>query len=639
MNAIHPAAASAAALLGAATDRTTLRFITCGSVDDGKSTLIGRLLHESSAIFEDQEAALRADSRRWGTNGEEQDYALLVDGLEAEREQGITIDVAYRFFSTPRRAFIVADTPGHAQYTRNMATGASGADVAILLVDARQGVLEQTRRHAAIVALLGIRHVILAINKMDLVEFDQRTFDKAVMQFEDFARALEFSSITAIPLSARQGDNVSSLSERTPWYDGPSLLSVLETIDVSADEPVRPFRFPVQWVNRPDENFRGLAGTIASGHVSVGDDVVIAGSGRHASIARIVTLDGDLASAAEGDAVTLVLADAVDAGRGDMLSAPRHRPDVARSFSAQTVWMSASVAHAGRRVLVKASTQQSEARITAIEYRTNVTTLSRDHADEFGLNDIGLAHIETRIPIAFDSYADNRATGAFILIDPTTNETLGAGMIVAALGTRHLYAHANDVDAHARARLMGHAPLCVWLTGLSGSGKSTIANLVERRLHALGLHTMMLDGDNLRQGLNSDLGFATTQRAENIRRTAHVAKLMVDSGLIVICALVSPLTQAREDAAALFSAGQFAEVFVDAPLALCQQRDPKGLYEKAEALGNVTGIGQAYEAPTAPDLILPTGDLSAVAAADKLVAFILDRVRTGADTSLDASQL
>jgi bifunctional enzyme CysN/CysC len=622
--------------------RGALRFITCGSVDDGKSTLIGRLLHEARAIFEDQERSLAADSRRFGTVGDEIDYALLVDGLEAEREQGITIDVAYRFFATPRRSFIVADTPGHAQYTRNMATGASGAELAVLLVDVRAGIIEQTRRHAAIVDLLGVRHVVLAVNKMDLVDFDEAAYRKVVADFEALARNLDFASAVAIPVSARYGDNVTQRSERMPWYSGPALLDYLETIRLEQSDTAQSFRFPVQYVSRPDSHFRGFAGTVAGGRIAVGDPVVVAGSGRRTNVSRIVTMDGDRTDARDGDAVTLVLADPVDVGRGEVLSDARRRPDVARNFSAHLVWMSASPARAGRRYSLKLGTRTVEARLTSLEHRIDITTLDREDADRFGLNEIGVAHIETFEPIAFDSYADNRITGAFILIDPVTRETAGAGMIVAPLGAAsNVHFHAHEVSVQGRAHLKNQVPLVVWLTGLPGSGKSTIANLAEQRLHSLGFHTMLLDGDNLRKSLNRDLGFGPEARHENVRRTGEVARLMVDAGLIVFCALVSPFRADREHAASLVPAGRFLEVFVDAPVEVCMARDPKGLYEKAAQgrIADMTGVGQHYEPPTTPALRIDTQVLGDEQAADKLLRFLLPLIRPSAADSLDAAGL
>lgn len=623
--------------------RSILRFITCGSVDDGKSTLIGRLLFDSRAILVDQRAALARDSDRWGTTGAELDLALLVDGLEAEREQGITIDVAYRFFATPARAFIVADTPGHAQYTRNMATGASNAELAILLIDARKGLLEQTRRHAVIAHLLGIRHVVLAVNKIDLVGFDQTAFETITADFRAFAAGLSFTDITAIPLSARHGDNVSQPSPRTPWYAGPTLLTHLETVDVDSDgAAAAPFRFPVQWVNRPHLDFRGLSGTVASGRIAVGDPVIVTASGRGSRIARIVTFDGDLPAAETGDAVTLVLADDIDAARGDLLADPKARPTLARRFAAKLVWMSGRPAAPGQRYTLKLGTQTLSATLVRLVHRLDVTQLARAPVPRLDLNEIGLAEFETLSPLAFDPFADNRTTGAFILIDPSDNITAGAGMITASLdAAREVHRHPASVDAPARARIKGQIPLCLWLTGLPGSGKSTIANLVERRLHGLGHHTMLLDGDNLRQGLNRDLGFSPEDRAENLRRTGEVAKLMVEAGLIVICAFVSPFRDDRAKLAALFGPGQFFEVHVDADAAICRARDPKGLYAKADA-GKITGFtgqDQAYEAPHSPDLRLDTGRLDAETAAARLLTFILDRLHPEQASAFDAAQL
>jgi bifunctional enzyme CysN/CysC len=613
--------------------RSELRFITCGSVDDGKSTLIGRLLYEANGLFQDQIATLERDSRRFGTTGEEIDFALLLDGLEAEREQGITIDVAYRFFSTARRAFIVADTPGHKQYTRNMATGASNADFAVLLVDARRGLLEQTRRHAAIVSLLGIRHVALAINKIDLVNFSQDIFAEIAAAFQVFAAPLDFASITPIPLSARFGDNVAAPSARTPWYGGPTLLELLETVDVERDRTGQPFRLPVQWVNRPSQNFRGFAGTIASGEVKVGDAIVAATSGHASRVARIVTFDGDLKRAVAGQAVTLTLEDELDIARGDVLSAPRSRPMVSRRFSADIVWMDEEPGVERSACLLKAGTATVPAVISKIESRLAVETLESEAADALPLNSIGRIHVETTIPIAVDPYDDNRQTGSFILIDRTTHRTVAAGMIRENLGaSQDIHAHAQDVTPARRASLKTQTPLVIWLTGLSGSGKSTVANLVERRLVAQGFHTMLLDGDNLRQGLNSDLGFDGISRTENVRRVGEVAKLLHDAGLIVVAALVSPFRTDRARVASLLPEGRFLEVFVDAPLAVCRARDPKGLYAKAEAGGikHFTGRDQSYEPPTAPALVLDTSRESAEIAAERVVRLAIAQARGNA---------
>jgi bifunctional enzyme CysN/CysC len=607
-----------------------LRFLACGSVDDGKSTLIGRLIADASGLLEDQIAGLRRDSRRFGTTDGEIDFALLLDGLEAEREQGITIDVAYRFFSTPRRAFVVADTPGHAQYTRNMATGASNAELAILLVDARKGLLEQTRRHAAIVSLLGIRHVVLAVNKIDLVDYSEARFREVDASFEAFAAPLAFDSVVSIPISAFAGDNVASRSSHMPWYAGPTLLAHLESVETDADTANTALRFPVQWVNRPDADFRGFAGTVASGHVAVGDSIVVAGSGRASEVARIVSFDGDLAAAEAGQAVTLTLRDELDIIRGDLLVDPRHRPIVTRRFAADLVWMDETAAKVGGRYLLKIGTATVPATLTHVADMLVIETLARQPAYRLALNAIGRVHIETASPIAFDSYAENRQTGAFILIDRSTLRTAAAGMMVESLdGSADVHRHAEDVTPARRAEAKAQAPLVVWLTGLPGSGKSTVANLVERQLVALDHQTMLLDGDNLRQGLNADLGFDEKARSENVRRVGEVAKLLVDAGLITIAALVSPFRADRERAAALFPEGRFVEVFVDAPLEVCRQRDPKGLYAKADGgkFGNMTGRDQPYEAPQKPDLVLKTAELSPHEAADLIVKLVVERAR------------
>jgi bifunctional enzyme CysN/CysC len=606
--------------------RSELRFLACGSVDDGKSTLIGRLISDASGLFEDQILALQADSRRFGTTDDGIDYALLLDGLEAEREQGITIDVAYRFFSTARRAFVVADTPGHQQYTRNMATGASNAELAILLVDARKGLLEQTRRHAAIVALLGIRHVVLAVNKIDLVDFSEARFREIAAAFEAFAGPLGFHSVTAIPLSARLGDNVAVRSERTPWYGGPSLLAHLETIETDPEAAETPLRFPVQWVNRPDGDFRGFAGTVASGRVKVGDPVVVSGSGRMTEVARIVTFDGDLQSAAAGRSVTLTLKDEVDIVRGDVLADPKQRPTVTRRFAADLVWFDESAAAAGERFLLKLGAATVPVALSRIVDTLDIDSLERARASALALNAIGRVEIEAAAAVAFDPYGDNRGTGAFILIDRATLRTAAAGMVIESLDVaRNVHWHAETVTPAERADLKGQEPLVVWLTGLPGSGKSTIANIVERKLAGTGRHTMLLDGDNLRQGLNADLGFEPAARSENVRRVGEMAKLMADAGLIVLVALVSPFQADRTRAAALLPEGRFLEIFVDAPIEVCRQRDPKGLYAKAEQdkLANVTGLDQTYERPEDPALVVNTAEISAEEAADRIVAKIV----------------
>ena len=608
-----------------------LRFLTCGSVDDGKSTLIGRLLYDTRLILDDQLAQLRDDSRRHGTAGDEVDFALLVDGLEAERQQGITIDVAYRFFATPRRRFIVADTPGHEQYTRNMATGASTADLAVVLVDARRGVLTQTRRHTFIAGLLGIRHLVVAVNKIDLVGFSQARFDEIVAEFRAGAGGLGFLSVQAIPLSARHGDNVIARSERTPWYGGPSLLEHLETVDVEAVADGRPFRMPVQWVNRPDADFRGYAGTVATGRVQPGDAVAVQPSGRTAAVQRIVTMDGDLAEARAGDAVTLVLDRDVDISRGDVLGAAAAPLGVADGLTAHLVWLADARLTPGRDYLVKLGARTVAATVGAVRHRIDVNTRERLPAQALALNDVGVVELRLQAPVAFEPYAWSRDLGGFIVIDRQTNATVGVGMIDGALRPRRPGAPDNvvwqdlDVDRAARARLKEQAPAVLWLTGLSGSGKSTIANLVERRLHALGRHTYVLDGDRVRHGLNRDLGFSEADRAENVRRISEVAALLADAGLIVLVSAISPYradrAQARDVARDTAGEGAFLEVFVDTPVEECRRRDPKGLYRKVDAglIHGFTGVDAPYEAPDAPDVRLRTAEATAEQLADQVV--------------------
>jgi bifunctional enzyme CysN/CysC len=595
--------------LGTGQTKDLLRFITCGSVDDGKSTLIGRLLHDSKLIFEDQLTALAKDSARHGTTGEDLDFALLVDGLEAEREQGITIDVAYRFFSTTKRSFIVADTPGHEQFTRNMATGASGADLAIILIDARKGVLVQTRRHSLICSLLGIRHVLVAVNKIDLVEFKQDTFDKIVADYAAFAAELGFASVAPIPISARFGDNVTVASENTPWYRGPTLLQYLESIDIDRENLSKPFRFPVQWVNRPDQDFRGYAGTVASGQVKVGEPVVEATSGRTSKIAQIVTYDGNMPSAEAGDAITITLADELDIVRGDVLVSPKTRPEVSDQFAAHIIWMSDEPLVPGRSYLSRIGTKSTPMTVTSIKYKIDVNTRNHLAAHTLELNDIAVCNLSTGFPVAFDPYDQNRRTGAFIIIDRLTNHTVGAGMITFGLrrGT-NIHWQPLLIDKGQRAALNKQKPAILWFTGLSGAGKSTVASIVEQRLHARGHHTTLLDGDNVRHGLNRDLGFTEADRVENIRRVGEVAKLMVESGLVVLCSFISPYRAERDMVRSLVEPGEFIEVFVDTPIEDCIQRDPKGLYAKAKAgqLKNFTGIDAPYEAPEKPEIHLHT---------------------------------
>ncbi|CAM5507172.1 bifunctional enzyme CysN/CysC [Aquamicrobium terrae] len=603
------AADSVRAYLAAQEKKSLLRFLTCGSVDDGKSTLIGRLLADTRQIFEDQLAALERDSRKHGTTGDDIDFALLVDGLEAEREQGITIDVAYRFFATPRRKFIVADTPGHEQYTRNMATGASTADLAIVLVDARQGILRQTRRHTIIASLLGIRHIVLAVNKIDLVGFEQAVFDDIAAEYGAFADGLGFKSIVPVPLSARYGDNVSRRSERIGWYAGPTLVDHLETVEVDEEAVALPFRFPVQYVSRPNLDFRGFSGTIASGTVAEGDEVAVAKSGKVARVRRIVTHDGDLREAVAGQAVTLVLDAEVEVSRGNMLAAPQARPQVADQFSANLVWFDEQALLPGRSYILRTATDQASATVTELKYRVNVNDFAHEAAKSLALNEVGVVNISTRAPIAFDPFAENRATGAFILIDRFTNATVGAGMILHGLRrAENIHWQSLDVDKRARAAMKHQRPAVFWFTGLSGSGKSTIANLLERKLHATGRHTYLLDGDNVRHGLNRDLGFTDADRVENIRRVAEVARLMADAGLIVIVSFISPFAAERRMARELMAAGEFVEVFVDTPFEECARRDPKGLYARAlkGEIKNFTGVDSPYERPENPEIHLQT---------------------------------
>jgi bifunctional enzyme CysN/CysC len=604
-----------------------LRFITCGSVDDGKSTLIGRLLHDTKLLLDDQVAALESDSRKHGTQNGELDFALLVDGLAAEREQGITIDVAYRFFGTERRKFIVADCPGHEQYTRNMATGASTADLAVVLVDARKGLLTQTHRHSYIVSLLGIRHVVLAVNKMDLVGYDQSVFDAIVDGYRELAAQLGIPQVQAIPLSALQGDNMIAASQTMPWYAGPTLLDHLEQVNVeqmqvdSASSNAA-FRLPVQWVNRPNQDFRGFAGTLVRGRVAVGDEVAVLPSGRRSTVARIVTADGDLAQAGDGQAVTLTLADEVDASRGDVIAAASDPPEVADQFAAHLLWMGDERLLPGRPYLLKLGTQTVGASVTEIKHKVDVNTQEHLAAKHLELNEVAYCNLHLDQPVAFEPYARNRALGAFILIDRQSNATVAAGTLDFALRRAgNIHWQHLDVDRAARARIKHQQPRCLWFTGLSGAGKSTIANLVEKKLLAMGQHTYLLDGDNVRHGLNKDLGFTDEDRVENIRRVAEVAKLMTDAGLIVLVSFISPFRAEREMARALFDEGEFLEVFVDTPLAEAERRDVKGLYAKARRgeLRNFTGIDSPYEAPETPELHLMASESSPVELAEQVI--------------------
>ncbi|WP_395443173.1 sulfate adenylyltransferase subunit CysN [Caulobacter sp. UC70_42] len=605
--------------------KSLLRFITCGSVDDGKSTLIGRLLYDSKMIFEDQLAALEADSKKVGTQGGAIDFALLVDGLAAEREQGITIDVAYRFFSTEKRKFIVADTPGHEQYTRNMVTGASTADAAVILIDARKGVLTQTRRHSYLVSLLGIRHVVLAVNKMDLVGWNPAVFDRIVADYRAFAEQIGLSVFTPIPISGLGGDNIASASEHTPWFKGPILMDWLEGVEVEDDLQAKPFRMPVQWVNRPNLDFRGFSGLIASGGIKPGDRIRALPSGRESRVARIVTLPGDLDKAVAGQSVTLTLEDEIDISRGDVIAAADAPAPVANQFEATVVWMDDEPLPPGRTYLLKLGARTVGASVTDIKHRVNVNTLEHTAAKRLELNEIGLVNLSLDQAIPFEAYADNRQMGGFILIDRLSNRTVGAGMINFALRRAdNIHWQHTDVTKASRAALKSQRGQVVWLTGLSGAGKSTIANLVEKRLHALGRHTYLLDGDNVRHGLNKDLGFTEEDRVENIRRVAEVAKLMVDAGLIVLTAFISPFRAERQLARDILEPGEFIEVFVDTPLAVAEARDVKGLYKKARSgqLKNFTGVDSPYEAPEAPELRIDTTAIDPVEAAERIVAWL-----------------
>ena len=611
------------AYLKAHETKSLLRFITCGSVDDGKSTLIGRLLYESKMLFEDQLAALEADSRRLGTRGGEIDYALLLDGLTAEREQGITIDVAYRFFSTDKRKFIVADTPGHEQYTRNMVTGASTADLAIILIDARKGLLPQTRRHSYLVGLLGIRHVIVAINKMDLVDYSQEVFARIDREYRQLASQIGLSDVRTMPISGVRGDNITAPSANMPWYTDAPLMTLLETIEIDETRlHKQPFRMPVQWVNRPHLDFRGFAGTLTGGAIHAGDAVVVMPSGRTTTVARIVTADGDLSEALANQSVTLTLADEVDASRGDVICSAENPAQAADQFEATVVWMSDQPLLRGRNYLLKIGTKTVTATVAPIKHKLNIETMEHVAAEQLLLNEIGVVELELDRPIAFDPYRDNRDSGGFILIDRLTNNTLGAGMLHFALHRSHNVKWQHlDINKAAHADLKGQRPCCVWFTGLSGAGKSSIANLVEKQLHALRYHTYVLDGDNVRHGLCKDLGFGDADRVENIRRVSEVVRLMVDAGLIVLTAFISPFRSERQSARALLEAGEFIEVFVDTPLAVAEERDVKGLYAKARAgeIRNFTGIDSPYEPPAAAEIRIDTTTCTPAQAAAQVV--------------------
>lgn len=603
-----------------------LRLLTCGSVDDGKSTLIGRLLYDSQAVFEDQLRSLERDSRRYGTTGEDHDLALLLDGLQAEREQGITIDVAYRFFRSDRRTFIIADTPGHEQYTRNMATGASQADAAVILVDARKGVLSQTRRHTFICHLMGIRHIVLAVNKIDLVDYSHDIYQRIGDDYRRITDTMDFATVVPIPVSARFGENVVHRGRLTPWYAGPTVIERLEAIPAATAADDLPFRMPVQWVNRPHPDFRGLAGTILAGQVAVGDDVVVAASGQPARVDRIVTADRDRTAARAGEAVTVLLDTNVDVARGDVLAAARDRPEVSRLLSADIVWMSDQPLLPSRPYLMRIGSTYTQASIVRIKHEVDIDTLDRRPARQLGLNAIGRCELSTATPIAFEPYVRNRDLGSFILIDRFNNQTVGAGMIRFGLRrAQNIHAQAGLVGKARRAAMKQQKARVIWMTGLSGAGKSTIARQVDLHLTEHGLHSYLLDGDNVRHGLNQDLGFTDADRVENIRRVGEVAKLFVDAGLIVICAFISPFRSERRLVRELLGADEFVEVFVDAPLDVCRRRDPKGLYKKALAgqIANFTGIDSAYEPPETPELTLRTDQLTVQEATDRILGLIL----------------
>jgi len=606
-------------------NKTFLRFLTCGSVDDGKSTLIGRLLYDSKMLFEDHLSALEKDSRKFGTTGEDIDFALLVDGLEAEREQGITIDVAYRFFATDKRKFVVADTPGHEQYTRNMATGASNSELAVVLIDARKGVLTQSRRHSYIASLLGIRHIVLAVNKIDLVGFSEEIFNDIVADYRAFAKDLGFKTLVPIPISARYGDNVITRSDKMPWYKGPALLDHLNTVDVESDLDSKPFRMPVQWVNRPDLNFRGFSGTISSGRVKPGDTVAVAASGRTSKVTRVVTMDGDLDEGRAGEAVTICLADEIDISRGDVLSPAAARPEVSDQFSAHILWMGEDEMLPGRQYLLKVGAKSVPATVTELKHKVDVNTFEHLAAKTLHLNEVGNANLSLSTPIAFDPYTENRDTGGFILIDRFTNGTVAAGMIDFGLRrATNVHWQALDVNKQVRADSKGQKPAVLWFTGLSGSGKSTIANLVEKALFADGRHTYILDGDNVRHGLNRDLGFTDADRVENIRRVGEAARLFVDAGLIVLVSFISPFRSERRMARELVGDGEFIEIFVDTPIEICMQRDPKGLYEKARAgeIKNFTGISSPYEEPERAEIDVKTAGRTPEDCAAEIVTYL-----------------
>ena len=607
-------------------EKSLLRFITCGSVDDGKSTLIGRMLYESHMLFDDQLSSLKADSKKVGTQGEEIDFALLVDGLAAEREQGITIDVAYRFFSTDKRKYIVADTPGHEEYTRNMATGASTADVAIILVDAEQGVLTQTRRHSFIVSMVGVKKVLLAINKLDLVNYSEEVYDKIVSDYQDFAQtALDIDSITSIPISALIGDNVVKKSENTPWYNGQTIMEYLETVEISNQKTLQSFRMPVQWVNRPNSNFRGFSGLISSGEINSGDKIRILPGGQTSTIKSIVTWGGNLTTAKAGQSVTIILDDEIDVSRGDVITISEDPCSEADQFQARILWMNENPMMPGRQYLLKSNSQSAMLTLGRLKHRIDVNTLDHLPAKTLELNEIGVCNISLDKRIAFDSYDKNRTMGGFIVIDRLSNNTVGMGLIDFALRrSENIHWQKMDVSQESRAEQKSQVPKIIWFTGLSGSGKSSIANILEKKLQSLGRHTITLDGDNIRHGINRDLGFTDADRVENIRRVGEVAKLMLNSGLICITSFISPFESERKMVRSLVSENEFIEVFVDTPLSVCEQRDVKGLYAKARSgeIPNFTGISSPFEKPINPEIRIDTLNISAEEAADQIIEFL-----------------
>ena len=609
-------------------EKSLLRFITCGSVDDGKSTLIGRMLYESQMLFDDQLSALKNDSKKLGTQGDEIDFALLVDGLAAEREQGITIDVAYRFFSTDKRKYIVADTPGHEEYTRNMATGASTADVAIILIDAKQGVLTQTRRHSFIVSMVGVKKVLLAVNKLDLVDYSEDVYRQIVSDYSDFAEsALDIESITAVPISALLGDNVVERSENTPWYNGETIMQYLENIEVQNQRKQASFRMPVQWVNRPNPNFRGFSGLIASGETKIGDKVRLHPGGKESTIESIVTWKGELQQAYAGQSVTITLNDEIDVSRGDIIATSTDPCGESDQFQSRILWMSADAMIPGRQYIFKSNTQSATLTLGKLKHRIEVNTLDHLPAKTLELNEIGVCNISLDKRIAYDSYDNNQTLGGFIVIDRLTNNTVGMGLIDFALHrSENIHWQKMDVSKESRAEQKSQTPKIIWFTGLSGSGKSSIANILEKKLQALGKHTITLDGDNMRHGLNRDLGFTAADRVENIRRVGEVAKLMVNSGLICITSFISPFESERKMARSLVSENEFIEVFIDTPLSVCEERDVKGLYAKARSgqIPNFTGISSPYEPPEKPEIRIDTTKLSAEAAANQIIEFILE---------------